>query len=238
MYQVLLCPLTMITVSCSSLILNLYQLIEYTDIKRWKFGACIVTSFNVGASFEAKLDWVPRGRNWQWNFVAWDNQKSLWLYSQRGCSDYSFQPHHYGLLHSRWGCLNNLHRIKMCFVASESRTFVIEVEMQAKLQSSHHSAPLGDWYELMPGSQCLGAHEVWWDKYPCVSDFTLLCPYTQFLLLYCYWTVLVSNTNHSIDATAADLPKNIGIIPNYYGIFISTSRDPTRQAFGTTSPQE
>ena len=50
--------------------------------------------------------------------------------------------------------------------------------------------------------------------------------------------MLVSDTNHSIDTTATDLPKNIGIIPNYYRIFISTSRDPTRQAFGTASPQE
>ena len=134
MYQVLLCPLTMITVSCSLLILNLYRLIEYADIKRWKFATYIVTLFNIGASFKVKLDWVPRGRNWWWKFMVWDNPKSLQLYSWHGCSDYSFQPHHYGLLCSRWGCLNDLHRIKLCFVASESQMFVIKVEMQAKSQ--------------------------------------------------------------------------------------------------------
>lgn len=89
-------------------------------------------------------------------FVAWDNQKLLQLYSRCGCNDYSFQTHHYGLPCSRWGCLNDLHRIKMCFIASESWTFVIKVEMQAKSQLSHCSAPLGDWRNRCQAPSALG----------------------------------------------------------------------------------
>ena len=78
-------------------------------------------------------------------------------------------------------------------------------EVQAKAQSSHHSAPLGDWSESLPVSQCLMVHEIWWDKYPCVHDFTSLRSCTQSQVSYHYQTALVSKNSIQFRWHAADI---------------------------------